>query len=95
MGKGFYGGFHRMGHSCKKKNSPLAVKTKDPIFVQLRDGWIIDLLEAKPAFEAGKIRRLIRRLNSYITLNPNVFGLGVNIDKIIDDVDSATTTKTC
>jgi hypothetical protein len=84
-----------MGHSCKKKNSPLAVKTKDPIFVQLRDGWIIDLLEAKPAFEAGKIRRLIRRLNSYITLNPNVFGLGVNIDKIIDDVDSATTTKTC
>ncbi len=66
-----------------------AVQTKYPAFVQMRDQWIIDLLEATPSTEVGKIRKLIRRLNSLITLNPSVFGVGLNINKIIDEIDSA------
>jgi len=68
-----------------------SVNNRYPVFIQLRDHWMIDLLEMTPASETGTMRRLIRRLNSYVTLNPNLFGFGLNINKIIDDVDSATT----
>lgn len=70
-----------------------AVKVQEPIFIQLRDRWIIDLLETIPASKPGAIRRLIRMLNCYITLNPNFFGVGININKVIDDIDSATINK--
>lgn len=66
------------------------IDAHDPVFVQLRDQWMIDLLEAKPKSEPGKLRTLIRSLNKYVTLNPNLFGLGVNINRIIDDADSVT-----
>jgi tetratricopeptide (TPR) repeat protein len=67
-----------------------AVSAKDPVFIQLRDRWTIDLLEIKPTAEPGKIRRLIRRLNGWVTLNPSLFGIGLNINKIIDEIDRAT-----
>jgi len=70
-----------------------AIKADDPLFVQLRDRWLIDLLELKPTSDPGKIRRFIARLNSYITLNPNIFGIGINVNKIIDDIDSGTTRR--
>jgi hypothetical protein len=70
-----------------------AVETRDPLFIQLRDGWMIELLEAKPKSEPGKMRGLIRSLNKYVTLNPNALGFGVNINRIIDDVESTTQKK--
>jgi hypothetical protein len=54
-----------------------AVEAKDPVFIQLRDRWTIDLMELKSTAEPGKIRRMIRRLNACIILNPNFFGLGI------------------
>lgn len=69
------------------------IVTHDPLFIQLRDRWMIDLLEAKPESESGRILKLIRSLNKYVILNPNIFGLGININRIIDDVESATQNK--
>lgn len=65
-----------------------SIETKDPAFIQLRDQWIIDLLEATPKNEPGEIRKLVNALNKYLILNPNIFGLGININRIIEDADS-------
>lgn len=70
-----------------------AVEANDPVFIQIRDRWMIDLLEATPKSEPGKIRRLIRSLNKYVSLNPNFFGIGININRIIDDADSTIQNK--
>ncbi|MDL1981946.1 MAG: SEC-C domain-containing protein [Deltaproteobacteria bacterium] len=69
------------------------IEAHDPVFIQLRDRWMIDLLEATPKSEPGKIRRLIRSLNNYLLLNPNFFGIGININRIIDDADSTIQNK--
>ena len=39
--------------------------------------------------DTGGIRKFIRGLNRYVLLNPNVFGIGSNINRMIDDVDDA------
>lgn len=65
-----------------------AIEAHDPVFIQLQDRWMIDILEATPKSEPGKIRRLIRSLNKYLLLNPNLFGIGININRIIEDADS-------
>jgi tetratricopeptide (TPR) repeat protein len=70
-----------------------AAEANDPVFIQIRDRWMIDLLEATPKSEPGKIRRLIRSLNKYVSLNPNFFGIGININRIIDDADSTIQNK--
>lgn len=69
------------------------IEANDPVFIQIRDRWTIDLLEATPKSEPGKIRRLIRSLNKYVSLNPNLFGIGLNINRIIDDADSTIQNK--
>ncbi|MFZ2633857.1 MAG: SEC-C metal-binding domain-containing protein [Desulfosalsimonadaceae bacterium] len=77
----------------KAKARLKAIEAHDPVFIHLRDRWMIDLLEATPKSEPGKIRRLIRSFNKYLILNPNFFGIGININRIIDDGDSATQNK--
>jgi len=69
------------------------IKAHDPMLIQLRDKWLIELLEAKPESEPGKIRKLISSLNKYVTMNPNFFGVGINVNRIIDDVDSVNKNK--
>ena len=46
------------------------------------------LLEAVPKQDFGRIGKLVRAINRYVTLNPNVFGIGVDINRILDDVSS-------
>ena len=70
-----------------------SIETKDPVFIQLRDQWIIDLLEATPKFEPGKIRKLVQAFNKYLLLTPNILGFGININRIIEDIDSVTQNK--
>jgi tetratricopeptide (TPR) repeat protein len=60
----------------------------DPLFIQERDQWIIRLLETPPESDASSVRKWISRLNRYITLNPNVFGFGLNINKMIEDAEN-------
>ncbi len=69
------------------------VKSKDPLFIQYRDSWIIELLEITPKTKPGKLKSLLRSLNKYVILNPNIFGVGININKIIDDTESAAEPK--
>lgn len=64
------------------------IKSKDPLFIQYRDRWIIDLLEITPNIKPGKLKSLLLSLNKYVILNPNIFGVGININKIIDDAES-------
>jgi len=61
-------------------------KNKDPLFIQLRDSWMIDLLKMNPKAESGTFKTLIGKLNNWVTLKPNFFGIGVDINKIIEDV---------
>ncbi|MDO8947260.1 MAG: hypothetical protein Q7U88_08885 [Desulfocapsaceae bacterium] len=69
------------------------IESHAPAFIQLRDRWIIDLLEAEPRPESGKIKKLLRSLNKYVILNPNFFGIGININRIIDDTESVSKNK--
>ena len=63
------------------------VKSTDPFFIRARDESIIRLLETSPDSDGNTLRKLISRLNRYITLNPNVFGFGLNINRIIEDAE--------
>jgi hypothetical protein len=80
-------------NTFEKKDIELAksllknVKTDQPYFINLRDKQLLELLEAKPK-DKNTITKVIKKLNEYITLNPNIFGVGVNINKIIEDLDN-------
>jgi len=63
------------------------IKTSSPLFIQQRDAILIDLLEAKPKAQSGRIRRLLVTLNRYVSLNPNLCGIGVNLNKMIEDAE--------
>lgn len=66
-----------------------------PLFAQQRDKWLIDLLETSPVNEVGKFRKLIQSLNRYVRLNPNIFGIGIDFNKIIEDIDRASSNNRC
>lgn len=57
-----------------------------PFFESKRDKLLISLLEASPKQEKGTFRRLTSQLNRYISLNPNVFGVGIDLNKIVEDL---------
>jgi SEC-C motif len=61
-----------------------------PLFHQQRNEALIRLLETRPAVRAAGIRRMLSAFNRYISLNPNMFGIGVNFNKIIEDLDAKT-----
>lgn len=61
--------------------------TNDPIFIQMRDKWIIELLETTPQSQQGKFHQFLKLLSRYATLNPNFFGIGVNLNQIINDME--------
>lgn len=57
-----------------------------PIYVSERDSALIGLLELSPRKAKVGLRRLIGMLNRYVSLNPNVFGIGLNLNRIVEDV---------
>ena len=63
-------------------------KSSDPLFLRQRDKFLIDLLELDPKEEKGKFSKALNKLNRYVTLNPNFFGFGINLNNIIEDVES-------
>ncbi len=60
-----------------------------PVWIKQRDKWLIDLLEIKPESDGGIISRLLSSLSKYAILTPNIFGVGINVNRIIDDAISA------
>jgi len=71
-----------------------SARAHDPLFIHHRDLWLLTLLETRPKADEGLIRRLVRSLNKYIILNPNVFGVGVNINRIVEDMAPSATENT-
>jgi len=64
-----------------------------PIFISQRDSALIDLLETSPSKTERRFKRLIRALNRYVSLNPNVFGIGIDFNKIVEDVNEKETKR--
>tara|TARA_A100001391_G_scaffold162758_1_gene121795 strand:+ start:94 stop:1644 length:1551 start_codon:yes stop_codon:yes gene_type:complete len=64
-----------------------AFEASDPLWVQQRDKWLITLLETAPCADPGVISKTIRLINRYLILQPNFFGLGVNINNALEDLD--------
>jgi tetratricopeptide (TPR) repeat protein len=66
-----------------------SIKASDPLFIQLRDQWLIELLEVKAQTRAagGSLRNLLRSLNKYVILRPNIFGIGIDLNRVISDAE--------
>jgi len=62
-----------------------SVKTNDPLFMQLNKDLIIQLYDIRDDKGGEKAKSILERLNSYITLNPNIAGLGINFNAMFDD----------
>lgn len=74
----------RDDHLELAKNLLKGVEAHDPVFIQLRDKLMIDLLETSPTYRAGVLQRFLRGINKYIILEPNFAGIGVNLNRIIE-----------
>jgi len=68
-------------------------KTFWPIFISQRDSALIDLLETSPRKTEGRFKSMIRALNRYVSLNPNIFGIGIDFNKIVEDVHEKETRR--
>ena len=62
-------------------------KANWPLFIGQRDSILIQLLETVPKKPKSKLKDLIHSLNRYVSLNPNLFGVGINFNKIVEDID--------
>ncbi len=62
-------------------------KGQYPFFDQQRNNILLGLNELKPMSGTRFINKVLKSLNRYILLQPNLFGCGININKIIDDTD--------
>ncbi len=60
------------------------INNESPFFTQLRDEKIIELLETDPIKEGKKIRSFIKELNESVMLKPNIFGFGIDFNRIIE-----------
>ncbi len=59
----------------------------EPYFVQQRDRKLIELLKTVPVATPGVLSTIIRSINRYVIINPNVFGVGVNVNNLLEDLD--------
>lgn len=59
-----------------------------PFFSSIRDELLIELLETEPQKNRSRIKDMLAKLNEYLILCPNWNGLGLNINKMIDDMVS-------
>ena len=75
------------------KNTLKNAKSYWPIFISQRDSALIDLLETSPRKTEGRFKSLIGALNRYVSLNPNVFGIGIDFNKIVEDIHDKVTRK--
>ena len=62
-----------------------AIPSHWPLFTMQRDEIMIQLLELTPKSSKSRTKAAIRFLNKYISLKPNLFGIGLDINKIVED----------
>ncbi len=56
-----------------------------PFFTTHRDSVLIDLLETSPARSPGILSKITGLLNRYVSVKPNIFGIGVDLNRAIED----------
>ncbi|WET12946.1 tetratricopeptide repeat protein [Pseudomonas sp. D3] len=61
------------------------ISTNDPYFKDLIQGLIVALYELQVGKKSANANSILARINRYVTLNPNVAGLGVNLNAMIQD----------
>ena len=61
------------------------IETKDPYFKDLIQGLLVALYELSIGKGTVQMDSILARLNRYVTLNPNLAGIGVNFNAMIDD----------
>lgn len=63
------------------------IKTNDPMFKDLIQELLLELYELKSRdTEQSKAETALQRFNRYVSLKPNFFGFGIDINAIIDDI---------
>ena len=63
------------------------IKTNDPLFKDIIQSFIIQLYEVQSGnLGQRKLKTMLKKINSYVSLKPNFFGFGVDINAIIDDL---------
>lgn len=62
------------------------VTSKDPYFMDLHRSLIINMYELRSSNDAEKAKSSLEKINAYITINPSVFGVGVNFNAIFSDL---------
>lgn len=61
------------------------VSSNDPYFKDLIQGLIVALYELQVGKKANNVNSILARINRYVTLNPNVAGIGINLNAMIED----------
>lgn len=63
------------------------IKTNDPMFKDLVQELLLQLHELKNTSKGRhNVETALQKLNRYISLKPNIFGLGIDINAIFDDI---------
>ena len=56
------------------------------VVIQQRDEILLDLLDLNPTSDNGIFKRILLKLNRYMILAPNIIGIGIDFNKIFEDL---------
>ncbi|MGB7582694.1 MAG: hypothetical protein WBL85_09645 [Sedimentisphaerales bacterium] len=62
-------------------------KGRHPLFENQKREILLNLSELKPTSSDTFIKKVLKSLNRYILLRPSIFGVGININRIIEDTE--------
>ena len=65
-----------------------ASTASQPFFEVYRQQALVTLLETTPKKVNRKVGELLRKLNEYVSLKPNAFGIGIDLNKILEDISA-------
>lgn len=64
-----------------------SIKTNDPLFKDLVQDFLVQLYELRDnKADSEMVESALRKFNRYVSLKPNVFGFGIDINAILDDI---------
>jgi len=66
-----------------------AATATHPLFEKYRQDALLGLIELKPCGSPKRLQQVLQRLGRYVTLNPNLFGFGLDLNKVLDDIASS------
>lgn len=77
-----------------KANSMLTASVSEGLlFSELKDDLLSEVQRVMENGDGGIVPKILRLLNRYLLLQPNVIGFGVNINNILDDAGRKTDKK--